>query len=427
MAEQQKDEPKVVEENAPAAKEDESGKTPDAKDMIMQVACASALTGVTLKHGGPFGACVVRNGIFISVAHNTVLMDNDPTCHAEMNAIRYACHALDTHDLSDCELYTSCEPCPMCLGACSWSRIRKVYTGVDRFTAAEFGFDDKVFYDELEAHAGHWAVEPEQGSLPLLRRQKSRTIRLGQTQPDMQPSMLNMYWGIEKDRVKSLVANPEINRTYRRRMGDQLIGFHGGEEVRFGADELEKPGTRETGENDSDTDTCAPPPTPTPDQTSKYFNILENAIRDACECGQNKEREVFASCVVGPKGDVLSVSVNEVLKRRDCTATSEVLAIRKAAKILGTYNLAGCSMYSTIEPCVMSLGSILWARIDNLYYSLSQNAAARYGFEEGLLHYRELFADPEIVSKVMDTETRVGFETCQNVFKEWNSANGIIY
>jgi guanine deaminase len=130
---------------------DDNARKASAKGLIMEVACASALTGVTLMHGGPFGACVVRNGIFVSVAHNTVLMDSDPTCHAEMNAIRYACAALSTHDLSDCELFTTCEPCPMCLGACSWSRIRKIYTGVDRFTAAQFGFDDKVFYDELEA------------------------------------------------------------------------------------------------------------------------------------------------------------------------------------------------------------------------------------------------------------------------------------
>ena len=125
-----------------------------AKKYIMQAAAASALTGVNLKHGGPFGACVVRNGIFVSTAHNTVLMDNDPTCHAEMNAIRYACTALDCHDLSECELFTTCEPCPMCWGAIQWSRLRKVYTGVDRFTAARFGFDDKVFYDEV-AYPSH--------------------------------------------------------------------------------------------------------------------------------------------------------------------------------------------------------------------------------------------------------------------------------
>merc|ERR1711934_842022 len=96
---------------------DEKEREELAKSAIMKAACASAETGVTLQHGGPFGACVVRDGIFISLSHNTVLYDCDPTCHAEMNAIRYACTALNSHDLSDCELYTTCEPCPMCWGA----------------------------------------------------------------------------------------------------------------------------------------------------------------------------------------------------------------------------------------------------------------------------------------------------------------------
>ena len=78
-----------------------------ADDFIMATACNSAKVGVQLGHGGPFGACVVKNGIFISTAHNTVLGDHDPTCHAEMNAIRYACNAEKSHDLSDCELFTT--------------------------------------------------------------------------------------------------------------------------------------------------------------------------------------------------------------------------------------------------------------------------------------------------------------------------------
>jgi len=399
-----------------------------AKAHIMQAACASALTGVTLKHGGPFGACVVRNGIFISMAHNTVLMDKDPTCHAEMNAIRYACDALGTHDLSDCELYTTCEPCPMCLGACSWSRIKKIYTGVDRFTAAQFGFDDKVFYDELEAHSGQWAVTP---ASPVgeahMRGPRSRRLRIGQTTPDVQPSMLNMYWGLEKDRVHKILGDPELNRTFRRRMGEKSIGFHG-DSARFGPDKRAIPGASEANNSDSDgEDSSTTGAFPPAEDTSKYFDILEEAIREAVDNGQNKEREVFASCIVDRDGKVVSVAVNEVLKRRDATATSEILAIRKATKKLGTYALDGCSMYSTVEPCVMSLGSILWARIENLYYGLSQNAAARYGFEEGLLHYRELFADPEVVRRVMDTETRVGFDACEDVFKRWSEVNGIIY
>merc|ERR1719450_1444331 len=119
----------------------------------MQCAASSAKAGVKLEHGGPFGACVVKDGIVISCAHNSVLLNGDPTCHAEMNAVRDACARLQSHDLSDCELYTSCEPCPMCWGAVQWSRLSKVYIGADRFTAAKYGFDDKVFYDEVEHHS----------------------------------------------------------------------------------------------------------------------------------------------------------------------------------------------------------------------------------------------------------------------------------
>lgn len=407
--------------------EDTKKKMEDAaKSLIMEAACNSALTGVHLQHGGPFGACIVRNGIFISMAHNTVLLDGDPTCHAEMNAIRYACKALDTHDLSDCELYTTCEPCPMCLGAVSWCRLKKVYTGVDRYTAASFGFDDEVFYTELSAHSGHWAVTPVNEESP--RGNNSRTIRIGRTQPHVQPSMLNMYWGIEKERIRAIMSDPELNRTFRRRMGEKSIGFRGDDVERFGHDVSAEPGVRLAQDNDSEgEDSSKPCALPSSETTARYMQILEEAIRDACAGGTNKEREVFASCVVGPDGDVLAVAVNEVLKRRDSTATCEVLAIRKAAKKLKTYCLDGCSMYSTVEPCVMSLGAILWSRIENLYYGLSQNAAARYGFEEGLLHYRELFADPDIVQRIMNTETKVGFDACENVFKKWSKVNGVIY
>lgn len=115
----------------------------------MILACESAKSGVSQKEGGPFGAAIVCNGEVISVAHNTVLKDNDPTAHAEVNAIRGACKKLGRYVLDDCELYTTAEPCPMCYSAILWARIPKVYVGVPKEVAEEFGFDDKVFYEEL--------------------------------------------------------------------------------------------------------------------------------------------------------------------------------------------------------------------------------------------------------------------------------------
>lgn len=99
--------------------------------------------------GGPFGAVVVKDGKVIAEASNTVTVDNDPTAHAEVNAIRKACTALGTFDLSGCELYTSCEPCPMCLAACYWAHIDKVYYAADREDAAAAGFDDSDIYREV--------------------------------------------------------------------------------------------------------------------------------------------------------------------------------------------------------------------------------------------------------------------------------------
>ncbi len=131
----------------------------DIKKQAMQLAIQSALTGITQKEGGPFGACVVKDSKIISVAHNTVLKDKDPSCHAEVNAIRQAAKALDSHILEGCELYTTAEPCPMCLSAIYWARIDKIYVGVDKEIAKEFGFDDAKFYEQIK-------LQPEQREVP---------------------------------------------------------------------------------------------------------------------------------------------------------------------------------------------------------------------------------------------------------------------
>ena len=117
---------------------------------FMKYAIESAKEGVTAQDGGPFGACIVKNGEVIATAHNTVIKDHDPTCHAEMNAIRLAAKKLGTHILEGCELYTTSEPCPMCLSAIYWARIEKIYAGATREVAAEFGFRDEMLYDELQ-------------------------------------------------------------------------------------------------------------------------------------------------------------------------------------------------------------------------------------------------------------------------------------
>ena len=102
------------------------------------------------KYGGPFGACVVKDGKIIGKGINRVIKDNDPTAHAEVVAIRNACKSINSYDLSGCELYTSCYPCPMCLSAIIWSNIKKVYYANTKEDAADIGFRDELIYEYLD-------------------------------------------------------------------------------------------------------------------------------------------------------------------------------------------------------------------------------------------------------------------------------------
>src|SRR5665647_1912851 len=111
-------------------------------------------------NGGPFGAVVVRDGEIIAVAGNCVTSTNDPTAHAEVVAIREACKKLETFDLSGCEIFASCEPCPMCLGAIMWARIDKLYYAANRADASRAGFDDDFFYDELALPSDKRILKP---------------------------------------------------------------------------------------------------------------------------------------------------------------------------------------------------------------------------------------------------------------------------
>ena len=118
-------------------------------DFFMQKAIELSIKNIH-NNGGPFGCVIVKNNKIISEGVNGVTQNNDPTAHAEIVAIRNACKKLNTFDLSGCELYTSCEPCPMCLSAIYWSHIDLVYYGNSRENAAEIQFDDKFIYDEMK-------------------------------------------------------------------------------------------------------------------------------------------------------------------------------------------------------------------------------------------------------------------------------------
>lgn len=114
------------------------------------------------RNGGPFGAVVALNGKIIGEGTNRVVATGDPTAHAEISAIRAACAEIKSHQLTGCEIYTSCEPCPMCLGAIWWSRLARIYYGSTRNDAAAAGFDDNAFYRELSLPTAQRTVPAEQ-------------------------------------------------------------------------------------------------------------------------------------------------------------------------------------------------------------------------------------------------------------------------
>ena len=132
-------------------------------EQLMRRAIALSVESVA-KGGGPFGAVIARDGEIVAEASNSVTIDHDPTAHAEVNCIRRAAARLGTFDLSGCVIYTSCEPCPMCLGAIYWAHLDKIYYANDRKDAANIGFDDDFIYKEI--------------AIPPYRRQKPSEILL---------------------------------------------------------------------------------------------------------------------------------------------------------------------------------------------------------------------------------------------------------
>ena len=114
---------------------------------FMKAAMDEAYDGIRHGHGGPFGSVVVKDGKIVGRGHNRVLLKNDPTSHGEMEAIRDACARLGTFDLSGCHIYTTSQPCPMCLGGILWANIEKVWYGCSEEDADDIGFRDEKFYD----------------------------------------------------------------------------------------------------------------------------------------------------------------------------------------------------------------------------------------------------------------------------------------
>ena len=150
-------------------------------NLLMKIAREEARQGMRNNEGGPFGAVISRKGEIIARGHNEVLKNNDPTAHAEIVAIRRAAAVLGRFDLSDCELHTSCEPCPMCLSAIYWSRIASVHYGCTKEDAANIGFDDNAIYEYIRHPEQH---QDELKLVPLDREECLQDFREWQDKQD---------------------------------------------------------------------------------------------------------------------------------------------------------------------------------------------------------------------------------------------------
>ena len=152
----------------------------DQNEQLMREAIRQSKAGMDKGEGGPFGAIVVKNGQIVGRGNNRVLATNDPTAHAEVVAIRDACQTLGSFQLDDCEIYTSCEPCPMCLGAIYWARPKRVYFGCTRTDAADIQFDDDFIYEEI----GTPLEQRQIPMTPLLREEALVVFREWQEKSD---------------------------------------------------------------------------------------------------------------------------------------------------------------------------------------------------------------------------------------------------
>jgi len=145
---------------------------------FLELACAEAEKGMMNGDGGPFGAIVVKNGEVIGKGHNQVLSSHDSTAHAEIIAIRQAEQELETYDLTGCEIYTTCYPCPMCLGALMWAKISTVHYGCTTDEAATIGFSDRKYYDALSNPDANPLVRMEHYDYPACQSLFQRWLKL---------------------------------------------------------------------------------------------------------------------------------------------------------------------------------------------------------------------------------------------------------
>jgi tRNA(Arg) A34 adenosine deaminase TadA len=153
---------------------------PNGESVFMARAIQLSLENVVSGQGGPFGAVIVRNNMIVAEGVNRVTSSNDPTAHAEVNAIREACSKLGVFALTDCDIYCSCEPCPMCLAAIYWAHLPRVYFANLASDASRIGFDDSFIYREMAEAASRRSLR----MIPMMREQALEAFRAWERKPN---------------------------------------------------------------------------------------------------------------------------------------------------------------------------------------------------------------------------------------------------
>ncbi|XP_065179571.1 uncharacterized protein LOC135810032 [Sycon ciliatum] len=378
------------------------------RNAFMMAGCCSAFAGVCNQHGGPFGATVTKDNQIVSCMHNTVLQDENPTRHGEMNAIRQACANLRSADLTGCDMYTTCEPCPMCWGAIQRSGIRDMYIGVDRYLAAEFGFNDKAYYDEIALL--HNTLNSKEQAQPVVSN--FLTVRIGNP-------------------LKALVQDKLLGR------GDATIGGSVGDLSWLTVSRRDQSSTSTDGDAEAECSAGVDERFSTEQHAKFSEQLVSYASEMIAKHGSGAQPDGHEACILVDTQTAKVIACGSTLtaNREDASSGFVTSVVEEACRALSTRVLDQCIVYCTVEPDPMNFCSLLWASVPVLHIGLSQSnvdaqrsrsPASRQG-ERSHQIFEHFFEREERKKHEKPGTGSVMREECANVFRKWQHLNGLIY
>ncbi|XP_065179572.1 uncharacterized protein LOC135810034 [Sycon ciliatum] len=330
------------------SKDADPTRTDIARNAFMMAGACSAFSGVVNKIGGPFGATVIKDNQIVSCSHNTVFRDHNPTRHGEMCAIRQACANLRSADLSGCDMYTTCEPCPMCWGAIQRSGIRDMYIGVDRYLAAEFSFSDKAYYDEIALL--HNALNSKEQAQPVVSN--FLTVRVGNP-------------------LKALVQDQLLG-------GDSTTSGDGGDSAWLTVLQAD---TTQDGSPQAKRSPSIADQRISAEQHAEFSEQLVSYAREMiAKHGSGAQPDGHEACILvdTQTGGVVGRGSALTAGHEDASGGFVTAAVEQATSEFKTQFLTECIAYCTVEPDPMNFCSLLWAKVPFLYIGLPQGDVDAY-------------------------------------------------